>query len=164
MEIESARRMLSNRLTYAACAKKKNTLTPAYIKYWNCWVFLNILHVLIYCKRAYFISCIYPYLSNNFQTPGLLSLGLIFEETLETYKRKKKTWKPILKAMCFHCFCQWKLSFELYNWKAMQQHKILHKMRNISVTDSQPANQNIMHCLSQIIAGFPSHFNPFVTF
>lgn len=53
----------------------------------------------MYCKRAYFISCIYPYLSNNFQTPGLLSFGLIFEETLETYKeREKKGTKPNSKS------------------------------------------------------------------
>lgn len=37
-------------------------------------------------------------------------------------------------------------------------------MMNISVADSQPANQNVAHCLSQIIAGFPAHFNPFVAF
>lgn len=112
VEIESARRMLSNRLTYAAFAKKNNTLTPAYIKYWNCWVFLYVLHVLIYCKWAYFTSCIYPYLSNNFQTPGLLSFGLIFEETLETYKRKKKRPKTNTKSNVLSLL----LSVETFLW------------------------------------------------
>lgn len=52
----------------------------------------------MYCKLAYFISCIYPYLSNNFQIPGLLSFRLIFEETLEAYKPKEKNPKYNTKS------------------------------------------------------------------
>lgn len=124
----------------------------------------------MFCMSWYIVSehiSLVAYIHISLITFKLLDschLDLYLKRHLRSIKEGEKKQKPILKAMCFHCFCQWKLSFKLYNWKAMQWHKILREMRNISVTASQPTNQNIMHCLSQIIAGFPSHFNLFVSF